>query len=346
MNIKMIRIFALSVSAAALIGAGGFAWAATDTKVPQPTPVAEQAKEAAAPAAATETAAPAEGDVKAATDADAKPDADNAQDAAEGKASNDAAAVKQAEAVTGATAVAAPAAAEEGSSHHAPAVPQEKWSFNGPFGTFDRGALQRGFQVYKQVCSACHSMNRLAYRNLSALGYNEAEIKAIAADVTVQDGPNDEGEMYDRPGRPSDHFKSPFANDQAARAANGGALPPDLSLIVRARADGANYVHALMNGYTDVPAGFVLTQGMHYNKYFSGHQIAMPAPLNEGSVTYEDGTTASVEQMSQDVTTFLTWASEPVMEKRKQTGLKVLIFLFVFSGLMYLTKRKVWKDVH
>ncbi len=248
-----------------------------------------------------------------------------------------------------ATNVAAAHVAEEApaaDAHHVPQAPKMDWSWNGPFGTFDRPSLQRGFQVYKQVCAACHSMNRVYFRNLAALGYNEDEIKSIAGEYQITDGPNDEGEMFERPGRPSDHFKSPFANDQAARSANGGALPPDLSLIVRARADGSNYVHGLLTGYGEPPAGFALNPGMHYNKYFAGHQIAMPTPLVEGSVTYDDGTTATVEQMSRDVTAFLTWASEPVMEKRKQTGLKVMLFLLVFSGLMYATKKRVWRNVN
>jgi len=231
-------------------------------------------------------------------------------------------------------------------AHEVIEYPAVDWSFNGVFGTFDRASLQRGFQVYKQVCAACHGLNRLAYRNLAALGYNEGEIKAFAAEATVMDGPNDEGEMYERPGRPADHFKSPFANEEAARYANNGALPPDLSLITRARMDGPNYVHALMTGYREPPAGFTVNPGMHYNAYFAGHQIAMPAPLSEGVVTFEDGTNATVDQMAQDVATFLTWAGDPTMEIRKQTGLKVLIFLSVFSVLMYLTKRKIWKDLH
>lgn len=239
-------------------------------------------------------------------------------------------------------AVSAAASAAESSV----ALPKQNWSFSGPLSTFDRPALQRGLQVYKQVCAACHSLNRLAYRNLSALGYNEAEIKAIAAEYSVMDGPNDEGEMFERPARPSDIFKAPFANDEAARYANNGALPPDLSLIVRARSGGPDYIYALLTGYTEAPADFTVSEGMHYNKYFAGHQIAMAAPLVAGGVTYEDGTDASVEQMAKDVSTFLTWASEPVMEKRKQVGLKAMIFLLVFSLLMYATKRKVWKDVH
>ncbi len=232
------------------------------------------------------------------------------------------------------------------SANEAVALPKQSWSFEGATGTFDRAALQRGFQVYKQVCAACHSMNRVAYRNLAALGYNEAEIKAIAAEATVMDGPNDEGEMFERAGRPSDAFKNPFANENAARYANNGALPPDFSLIVRSRAGGADYIYGILTGYGEAPAHVKMNEGMNYNKYFPGNQIAMAAPLAAGAVTYEDGTDASVEQMAKDVATFLTWTSEPVMEIRKQTGLKVMIFLFVFAGLMYLTKRKIWKDVH
>lgn len=236
---------------------------------------------------------------------------------------------------------AAPVHANEG-----PELARQHWSFQGGTGTFDRAALQRGFQVYKQVCSACHSMNLLSYRNLAALGYNEAEIKAIAADVNVTDGPNDEGEMFERAGRPSDRFKAPFANDQAARYANNGALPPDFSLIVRARANGPDYVYGILTGFGEAPADMKINEGMHYNKAFAGNQIAMAPPLSDGAVTYEDGTDASVEQMAKDVTTFLTWASDPTMEIRKQTGLKVMIFLFIFAGLMYFTKKRVWKDVH
>lgn len=225
-------------------------------------------------------------------------------------------------------------------------MPKQQWSFDGATGTFDRASMQRGFQVYKQVCAACHSLNLLSYRNLSALGYNEAEIKAIAAEATIMDGPNDEGEMFERPGRPSDRFKAPFANEKAARYANNGALPPDFSLISRSRAGGADYIYALLTGYGEAPAEIKISEGMHYNKYFAGNQIAMAAPLSAGAVTYEDGTDASVEQMAKDVATFLTWASEPAMEIRKQTGLKVMIFLVVFSLLMYATKRRVWKDAH
>ncbi len=224
--------------------------------------------------------------------------------------------------------------------------PDVKWSFEGPFGTFDRAALQRGFQVYKQVCSACHGMKKLHYRNLSALGYNEDEIKTIAAEYQITDGPNDEGDMFDRPGRPSDRFKSPYPNDNAGKFANNGALPPDLSLMIKARKDGADYVHALLTGYETPPEGEELLNGQHWNKYFAGHKIAMAAPLADGAVSYEDGTEGTVEQYSLDVTHFLAWAAEPEMEKRKQTGIKVILFLLAFAGIMYAVKRKIWSKVH
>ena len=227
-----------------------------------------------------------------------------------------------------------------------PTPPAEHWSFQGIFGTYDRAALHRGFQVYKEVCSACHSMNLLYYRNLREIGFSEDEVKQIAASVQVTDGPNDAGDMYERPGRPSDSFKAPFANDQAARAANNGALPPDLSLIIKARAGGADYVHAILTGYGEPPPDLKIFEGMNYNKYFPGHQIAMPPPLSEGAVTYADGTKATVDQMSLDVANFLAWASEPTLEERHYTGVKTVLFLIVLTALLYAVKRKVWAEVH
>lgn len=238
-------------------------------------------------------------------------------------------------------AIAGPAAANTEVS-----IPSQDWSFNGVFGTFDRASLQRGFQVYQNVCSTCHALKHIAYRNLADLGYNAAEIKSIAAEKQVKDGPNDEGEMFDRPAKPSDRFVSPFPNDNAARAANGGALPPDLSLIVDARAGGADYVYAVLTGYEEAPAGVKVAEGMHYNKAFPGGQIAMPQPLYPDSVTYEDKTPATIAQEAKDVATFLAWASEPNMEQRKRTGVMVILFLLVFTGLLYATKRKIWADVH
>ncbi len=227
-----------------------------------------------------------------------------------------------------------------------PKPPAQAWSFDGLFGTFDRASLRRGLIVYRQVCSACHSLNLVAYRHLAGVDFSVDEIKAIAASVEVTDGPNDQGEMFQRPGRPSDKFKAPFANENAARAANNGAYPPDLSLMIKARKGGADYVHALLTGYKDPPAGLQLMEGMSYNAYFPGQQIAMAAPLAEGSVDYPDGTKASVEQLAKDVATFLAWTAEPEMEARKRLGLKVLLFLLVLTGMLYALKRMIWSDLH
>ena len=225
-------------------------------------------------------------------------------------------------------------------------APAQEWGFDGIFGHYDQAAMQRGFQVYKEVCAGCHSLKYIAFRNLADLGYNEAEIKAIAAEYTVVDGPDDEGEMFERPAIPSDYFPSPFPNKKAAAAANNGAAPPDLSLITKARAHGPDYVRALMVGYEDPPANFELTEGLNYNKYFAGNQIAMAAPLLEDAVEYADGTPATVDQMARDLVVFLAWAADPKMEQRKETGLSVIIFLIVVTGILYAVKRKVWADVH
>jgi ubiquinol-cytochrome c reductase cytochrome c1 subunit len=245
-------------------------------------------------------------------------------------------------AVIAAIALSAPSLAAEGEEE----IPSVNWSFNGMFGTFDRGSLKRGFQVYTEVCAACHSLRLLSYRNLGDIGFSTAEVKKIAAAVEVADGPNDEGEMFERPGLPSDRFKSPFPNPIAARVANNGALPPDLSLMVKARRGGADYLHALLTGYKDPPSEFELGDGMNYNLVFPAHQIAMPPPINEDGVEYADGTKATVEQMSRDVTTFLAWAAEPEMEERKRLGIKVILFLLVLTGLFYALKRKIWADIH
>ncbi len=227
----------------------------------------------------------------------------------------------------------------------APPASDAGFGFAGLFGTFDRGSLQRGFQVYQEVCSACHGMRLLSYRNLLDIGLSEEQVRAIAANVTVTDGPNDDGEMFERPARLSDRFRSPFPNEQAARLANNGAYPPDLSVITKARANGANYLHALLTGYSDPPAGVELMPGMNWNAWFGGNQIAMPNVLNDDQLEFADGTRATAEQMSRDVTTFLAWAAEPEMETRRQMGVKVLIFLAILGGLVYATKRKVWADV-
>ena len=228
----------------------------------------------------------------------------------------------------------------------APAPPHRVWSFEGVFGTYDRAALQRGFQVYKEVCAACHPVKHLAFRDLAEIGYSEDEVKGIAAQVQVTDGPNDSGEMFQRPGRPSDPIPGPFANDQAARAANNGALPPDLSLITKAREGGADYVDAILIGFKDAPSGMKMNPNMSYNEYFAGHQIAMPPPLNPDQVKFADGTPATVPQMAHDVVTFLSWAAEPTLEQRHRIGFKVILFLIIATGVFYAAKRKVWSRVH
>ena len=236
---------------------------------------------------------------------------------------------------------AGPAMAEVGKA------PARDWSFDGMFGTFDRGAAQRGFQVYQEVCAACHSLKLVAYRNLSGIGLSEDQIKAIAAEVEVTDGPNDEGKMFQRPARPSDRFVKPFANDNAARAANNGALPPDLSLMVKARKGGADYLHALLTVYKEEPpAGIKLSEGMNYNLYFPGNQIAMAPPVADDAVEYADGTKATADQIATDVATFLAWAAEPELEERKRLGIKVLLFLIVLTAMMYALKRQIWSDQH
>ncbi len=226
------------------------------------------------------------------------------------------------------------------------AIPKSQWSFSGVFGTFDQAQLQRGYQVYKEACAACHSMDLIAFRNLADLGYNEDEIKALASEYDITDGPDDEGEMFDRPGRPSDYFVNPFPNPQAAAASNGGAVPPDLSLMAKARVGGPDYIKALLIGYQDAPEGFDLLEGSNYNAYFPGHQIAMAPPLSDESVEYSDGTPATLENHAADVAAFLMWTAEPALEDRKQMGIKVIIFLLIFTGILYAAKRKCWSDVH
>jgi ubiquinol-cytochrome c reductase cytochrome c1 subunit len=246
-------------------------------------------------------------------------------------------------ALTALLGLAGPAVAQEAAS-----LPHQQWSFQGVFGTYDQGALQRGYQVYKEVCAACHPVRHLSFRNLTELGYTEEQVKGIAAQAQVTDGPNDQGDMYQRPARPSDPMPGPFPNDQAARAANNGALPPDQSLIVKQRDGGPDYIYALVGlGYKDPPPGVKMNANMYYNEYFPGHQIAMPPPLtSDGQVNYTDGTKATVQQMAHDVTTFLAWAAEPNLNERHRMGAKVILFLVIAAGIFYAAKRKIWAALH
>jgi ubiquinol-cytochrome c reductase cytochrome c1 subunit len=265
----------------------------------------------------------------------------------------------------------AAAAEEEGHSAaepthfpiHKPA--EMDWTFAGPFGTYDKAQLQRGLKIYREVCSACHSMELVAFRTLEDLGYSEAQVKTLAAEYEVEDGPNADGEMFQRPAIPSDHFPSPYPNSAAAAAANNGAVPPDFSLIAKARAvergfptfvfdiftqyaeGGPDYIHALLTGYGhEAPEGMEIAAGTHYNPYFiAGKSLAMAQPITDGQVSYEDGSPETVDQYSRDVAAFLMWAAEPHMVARKQTGFSVIAFLILFAGLVYLTKRKVWSAV-
>lgn len=255
-------------------------------------------------------------------------------------------------------------AAEEGGHDGRP--PRLSWSFAGPFGTYDTAQLQRGFKVFKEVCASCHSANFLYFRNLSqpgGPGFTEAQVKQIASEYQITDGPNDSGDMFQRPGRPSDHWPAPFPNDQAARASNGGALPPDMSVLAKARSyhvgfpgfvtdafiqyqeHGVDYIHAVLTGYAEPPEGVTVQSGLHYNKYFPGNQIAMPNPLSDGQVEYSDGSPQTVDQYASDVSAYLMWMAEPHLDTRKRIGFQVFIFLIVLGGLLYFTKKKVWKNV-
>jgi len=247
-----------------------------------------------------------------------------------------------------------------------PKPPRQSWTFSGPFGTFDRAQVQRGFKVYKEVCSACHSMNLVAFRNLSDKGgpeFSAAQVKELAASYKVQDGPNDKGEMFERAGRPADRFPSPYANPEAAKAAQG-AVPPDLSLIAKARGyergvllsmvdlvtqyqeQGPDYLVALLTGYVDAPKGMKIEDGLHYNPYFAGgDKLAMAKPLNDDQVEYSDGTKGTVEQYAKDVTAFLMWTAEPKLEERKRTGWYFMILMVLLAGFTYFTKKKIWSDV-
>jgi ubiquinol-cytochrome c reductase cytochrome c1 subunit len=219
------------------------------------------------------------------------------------------------------------------------------WSFDGIFGTFDRSSLQRGYQVYQEVCSGCHSVQHLSYRNLLEKGgpeFSTDEVKAIASQFEVEDGPNSEGEMFMRTAKLSDKFVKPYPNVEASTAANGGAYPPDMSVLAKARAGGANYLYSLLMGYGDTPEGLKLDDGVYYNKYMSGNKIMMSEPLSEGIVEYSDGTVPTKAQLAKDVTTFLVWASEPHLESQHKMGFKAIIYLILLITLVYMSKQKVW----
>ena len=222
------------------------------------------------------------------------------------------------------------------------------WSFKGLFGKFDRGSLQRGYQVYTEVCSSCHSMKYVSYRNLAEKGgpeFSEEQAKAIAASFEVTDGPNADGDMFDRPGKLSDKCVMPYDNIKAAEAANGRAYPPDMSVLVKARGGGANYIYSLLQGYEDPPIGVTLDEGVHYNKYMYGNKIKMSNPLSNGLVEYADGTEATVEQMSKDITTFLMWTAEPHLESRHRMGFKAILYLIILTILVYFSMKRIWSRV-
>lgn len=257
------------------------------------------------------------------------------------------------------------AAEEEGATPHYPINKprQVDWSFAGPFGTFDKGQLQRGLKVYVEACAACHSMSFVPFRSLTALGYSEDQVKTFAANYEVEDGPNGDGDMFTRTAVPSDYFPSPFPNKEAAAAANNGAAPPDFSLLAKARyvergfpqfvfdvftsynESGPNYIYSLLTGYQDPPAGKEVSEGTYYNPYFvGGTTLAMAPPISDGQVTYDDGSPETVDQYAQDIAAFLMWTAEPHMEERKQTGFMVILFLLIFSSLLYLTKKAVFSN--
>jgi len=220
-----------------------------------------------------------------------------------------------------------------------------EWSFEGIFGTFDRSSLQRGYQVYQEVCSGCHSVQHLSYRNLSEKGGPEflvEEAKAIASQFEIEDGPNSDGEMFMRPAKLSDRFAKPYPNVEAATAANGGAYPPDMSVLAKARVGGVDYIYSLLLGYEEAPAGLELDDGVYYNKYMPGNKIKMSEPLFDGIVEYSDGTEATKVQMAKDVTAFLAWASEPHLESQHRMGFKAIIYLIILITLVYMSKQKVW----
>ena len=223
-------------------------------------------------------------------------------------------------------------------------LPKQTWSFSGVFGSFDNSSVQRGLQVYLEVCANCHGLQYVAYRNLSEVGYGEEQIKSIAAQYEIEDGPDPEGAMFTRPGRPSDYFASPYANNEEATYMNNGAMPPDLSLIYKARPGGADYIYAVLTGYEE-DNQHELPDGLYFNTFFPGQAIAMPQPLYGDDVEYQDGTEPTIEQQAKDVTSFLAWAAEPNLNARKRMGLKVILFLIALTALLYASKRKIWSDI-
>jgi ubiquinol-cytochrome c reductase cytochrome c1 subunit len=222
---------------------------------------------------------------------------------------------------------------------------ETNWTFDGLFGTFDRASLQRGYQVYTEVCSGCHSVQHLSYRNLSEKGgpeFSADEAKAIASQFEVEDGPNSDGEMFVRSARLSDKFVKPYPNVEASTAANGGAYPPDMSVLAKARTGGADYIYSLLLGYEDTPEGFELDDGVYYNKYMPGNKIKMSEPISDGIVEYADGTEPTKEQVAKDITAFLVWASEPHLESQHRMGFKTIVYLIILITLVYMSKQKIW----
>ncbi len=358
---SMKRRALIPVVVAATMGLSAPAWAQEETP-PSATdqgaaPSAQETDQGAAPPA-KEADKAAEPPAKQGDDAAAPPAKESEQNVAPSTQATDQ--------------IAAPAAKEKEARHES-ARHEEKpkrfdWSFAGAFGRYDKGQLRRGFKVYKEVCSSCHSIKMLAFRNLSQPGgpeFSEKEVEALAASYKVKDGPNDSGEYYDRPARPSDRFPPPFANEQAARAALAGNYPPDMSVLAKARGysrgfplflfdalpgfsyqeHGVDYIVSLMEGYEDTPPDVKLPDGQFYDPYMPGRRIGMPPPLSDGVVTYDDGAPQTIDQYAKDVAAFMMWVAEPHLESRKRVGLGVIAFLLVFVGLLYYTKRKIWTDV-
>lgn len=230
----------------------------------------------------------------------------------------------------------------------APKPPAQDWTWGGVVGGFDEAQLQRGFKVYQNVCSACHAKSLVSFRNLSQRGgpgFTEDEVKVIASEYFVMDGPDDFGDMFEREAIPADRFPSPFPNEQAARAANGGAYPLDLSVIAKARPNGPDYIYALLTGYRDDAPEGIDVGDQYYNDYYPGHLISMGPPLADEIIEYTDGTPMTVSQYSKDVAAYLMWAAEPKLEERKRIGFNVMLYLIFLTGLLYLTKRKLWAKI-